>query len=133
MARKARSNISVTFNSTDITQYCSKAELDSTIEQLEVTNLASTAKEMISGDAEWSIPLEGMWEIALDNVLGPEAVTPGTKRTAVIAFDGASQTATYTWTSNAEVEGYKVSGQVGGFITWTATLTLSGAPSRAVA
>lgn len=133
MARKARSNVAVTFNGTDITQYCSKAELDSTIEQLEVTNLASTAKEMISGDAEWSIPLEGMWEIALDNVLGPEAVTPGTKRTAVIAFDGASQTATYTWTSNAEVEGYKIGGQVGGFITWTATLTLSGAPSRAVA
>lgn len=133
MARKARSNITVTYNSTDITQYCNKAELDATIEQLDVTNLASTATEMISGDAEWKIPLEGMWEVALDTVLGADAVTPGTKRTASIAFDGASQTATYTWTSNAEVEGYKISGQVGGFLTWTATLTLSGAPNRAVA
>lgn len=133
MARKSRGNVTVTFNGTAITAYCNKADLDNAIEQLEVTNLASTGKEMISGDPEWSIALEGMWEIALDNVIGPEATTPGTKRTAVIAFVGASQTATYTWTSNAEIQDYKISAQVGGFLSWTATLALSGAPNRTVA
>ena len=133
MARKARGNVEVTFNGTEVTAYCNKADLDGAIEQLETTNLASTGKETISGDPEWSIALEGMWEVALDSVIGPEAVTPGTKRTAVIVFTGASQSVTYTWTSNAEIQDYKVSAQVGGFISWTATLALSGAPNRAVA
>ena len=133
MARKSRGNVAVTFNGTAITAYCNKADLDDTIEQLEVTNLASTGKEMITGDPEWSIALEGMWEVALDTAIGVEAVTPGTKRTAVIAFTGASQTVSYTWTSNAEIQDYKISAQVGGFITWSATLALSGAPTRAVA
>lgn len=133
MARKSRGNVAVTFNGTAITTYCNKADLDNAIEQLDTTNLGSSGKETISGDPEWSIALEGMWEVALDTVIGPEAVTPGTKRTAVIAFTGASQTATYTWTSNAEIQDYKVSAAVGGFITWTATLALSGAPTRAVA
>lgn len=133
MARKSRGNVAVTLNGTVITAHCNKADLDNAIEQLEVTNLASTGKETITGDPEWSIALEGMWEVALDSVIGPEAVTPGTKRTAVIAFTGASQAVTYTWTSNAEIQDYKISAQVGGFISWTATLALSGAPSRTVA
>jgi hypothetical protein len=133
MPRKARSNIVVNFNGTNITQYCNKADLDAAIEQLEVTNLASTGKETISGDPEWKIAIEGSWEVALDAVLGPDAVSPGTRRNASLAFVGATQTVTYSWTANAEIENYKPSGQVGGFITWSASLALSGAPTRTVA
>jgi len=65
--------------------------------------------------------------------LAPDAVTPGTKRTAVVTYSNGSSTVTYTWTSNAEVGNYQISAAPGGAITWTATLTLSGAPTRTVA
>lgn len=130
-ARKSRGNTVVTYNSNNITAYCDSADLDTTIEKLETTNLASTGAESITGDAEWSIGLSGMWDNALDAILAPDAVTPGTKRTASIAYTGSSATVTYTWTSNAEIENFAINSAVGDFIKWTADLALSGAPGRA--
>ncbi len=129
-ARKSRGNVVVMYNSQNITAYCDSADLDAAIEKLETTNLASTGVETITGDAEWSIGLSGMWENALDAILGPDAVTPGTKRTASIAYTGSSATVTYTWTTNADIENYAIQSAVGDFIKWTADLALSGAPSR---
>lgn len=123
----------VMYNSQNITTYCDSADLDAAIEKLETTNLASTGVETITGDAEWSIGLSGMWDNALDAILGPDAVTPGTKRTASIAYTGSSATVTYTWTTNADIENYAIQSAVGDFIKWTADLALSGAPNRASA
>jgi len=131
VTRKARGNITVSFNSTAITNYCNQAELSATIDQIESTHFGSTGKESITGDPGWSISLQGDWHPTLDGVLAPEAITPGTRRTAVIAFVGASSTVTYTWTSLAEIQNWAISGQTGGKITWSATLMLSGAPNRA--
>ena len=130
-ARKSRGNVVVSFNSTALTAYCDGADLDAAIDQLETTNLASTGAESIAGDPKWSIKLSGMWDNALDAVIGPEAVTPGTKRTAYIALTGSGATITYTWTTNAEIENYTISSKTGSFITFSATLALSGAPGRA--
>ena len=129
-ARKARGNTAVTFNDTAITNYCDSADLEAAIDQLETTHLGSTAAESTAGDPSWKISLGGMWDNALDAVLGPEAVTPGTKRTAIIAFTGSSATITYTWTSMAEIEGYTINSAGGDFIKFADTLALSGAPTR---
>lgn len=132
-ARKSRQNVTVTFNGTAITNYCRKADLDAAISQIDVTHLGSTATETIASDPTWKINLEGHWDLALDTVIAPEAVTPGTKRTAVLTITGSTGTVTYTWTSNAEIENYKVTSTVGEFIGWSGTLSLSGAPSRTTA
>lgn len=129
MARKGRGNTSVTFNSVDITNYCNTADLEMTVDRLETTHFGSTGAESIAGDTTFSISVGGDWEVALDTALAPEAITTGTLRTAIIAFDGASQTVTYTWTSLAEIESYSISSAASDKITWSGTLTLNGAPS----
>lgn len=129
-ARKSRGNVVVSFNSNNITAYLDSADLEATIDQLETTNLASTAAESTAGDPSWSIKVGGMWDSTLDGYIGPEAVTPGTKRTASIALTGSGATVTYTWTSNAEIGDYTINSAVGDFIKFSATLTLSGAPTR---
>ena len=131
MAVKSEGNVAVTYNSNEVTAYCNQADVQATIDQLDATDLASTAKESVTGFAEWSISMGGHWHATLDGYLAPDAVTPGTKRTAVIAYtDAADTTVTYTWTSNAEIQDYAITSATGGLITWSATLMLSGAPSR---
>lgn len=131
-AVKSEGRVTVTYNSQNITQYCNSADLQAAVDRLEVTDLASTGKEYIAGIGEWTISLGGYWDSTLDGYLAPDAVTPGTKRTGVIAFtDAAATTITYTWTSNAEIQDYSITSAVGGAIEWSATLALTGAPSRA--
>lgn len=131
MASKAAGNTTVTYNSNAITAYCDKAELDAAAETVDVTDLASTANEFITTFANWSIPLGGPWDPTLDGYLAPDAVTTGTARTAVITFSDGTTTITYTWTSTAYLENYKVSSSSPtDAIRWEATLKLSGAPVR---
>lgn len=133
-ARKVRGNVTLTFNSVALTNYTNQADLQMTVDRVETTHFGSTNAESIAGDTTFTIPCGGDWDAALDTAIAPEAITTGTKRTAVLAFIGSSQTVTYTWTSLAEIADYKVSAQIGGKITWSATISLSGAPSsRAVA
>ena len=132
MAVKSEGNAVVTYNSNNISAYCNQADVQATIDQLDSTNLASTAKESVTGFGEWSISIGGQWDSTIDGYLAPDAVTPGTKRTCSIAYtDSGSTTVTYTWTSNAEIQDYAISSATGALISWTATLMLSGAPSRA--
>ncbi len=132
-ARKARGNTVVSYNANAITAYCDQADMDAAIDQIETTNLASTGVESTAGDPKFSIKIGGMWDVAIDAILAPDAVTPGTKRTAYIAYTGSSATVTYTWTTNAEIENYAITSAVGNMIKWSATLALSGAPTRASA
>lgn len=140
-ARKGRGNTTIQYGTTGaltaLTNYCNSAELAMTVDRLESTHFGSTAAESIAGDSSYSISLEGDWDTALDTVLGPDAITTGTRKTAVITFTGSSTTATYTWTSSttvgAEVQDYTISSGVSDKITFSATLVLSGAPTRSVA
>jgi hypothetical protein len=131
--RKARGNITLTYNSQNITSYTTKTGLKAAADKLEATTLASTAKESIAADVDWSISIELNWDAALDTILAPDIITPGTKRTVVLAITGSTQTVTYTWTSNGEISDYAVDASVGNLITGSATLSLSGAPTRSVA
>lgn len=130
-AVKSEAHVTVSYNSNALAAYCNSADLQATLDRLEVTDLASTGKEYITGVAEWTIGLGGYWDATLDGYLAPDAVTPGTKRTAVIVLtDAAAATVTYTWTSNAEIQDYQVTSAVGGAIEFSATLALTGAPVR---
>lgn len=132
-ARKSRGNITFTFNSVALTNYCNQAELGAEVERIETTHFGSTAAESIAGDTTFTISAGGDWDAALDTAIAPEAITTGTKRTAVLAFVGSTGTVTYTWTSTAEVASYTVTGSIGDKITWSGEFALSGAPTRAVA
>ena len=68
MAIKSLGNVVVTYGGTDITAYCNKADLSSTIERLDVTDLAATAKSTIAVDAEWTIASGGAWASGISGV-----------------------------------------------------------------
>ena len=59
MAAKGPGNVTVLYNAVDITAYCDQTDLDATIEQLDASNLASTANETVTGFPTWSISLGG--------------------------------------------------------------------------
>lgn len=131
MAVKGQGNTTVTYNSNALTNYCNQADLSATIEDIETTHFGSTGRESIAGTSTWSISLGGDFDSVVDGYLAPDAITTGTKRTAVIAFtDDGSTTVTYTWTSNAEIGDYSITSTPTGKIEWSATLRLSGAPTR---
>ena len=130
---KAQGNVTCTYNSNALTAYINQADTQSTLAQIDVTTLGDTGKVNIVDAAEWQISLGGPWHPTLDGYLAPDAVTPGTKRTAVISYTNGTSTVSFTWTSNAEIGNYQIQAAPGGAITWSATLTLSGAPTRAVA
>ncbi len=132
-ARKGRGNVTVTFNSVALTNYTNQAELSMAVDRIETTHFGSTGAETIAGDTTYSISLSGDWDAALDTALAPEAITTGTPRTVVLALVGTTQTVTYTWTSKAEIADYKWSSDATGKQQFSATISLSGAPSsRAV-
>jgi hypothetical protein len=133
MPVRGMSNTAVTYNSNALTAYANQADVQATVGQLEVTNFSSTAKEFLTEPAEWSIRLGGMFDVTQDGYLGPDAVSPGTKRNATIAFTEGGSTVTYTWTAQAEIANYQITSTPTGLIGWSAELRLSGAPSRGVA
>jgi hypothetical protein len=131
-AVKSAGNVTVSYNSNDLESYCDTAQIAAQLSTIDVTNLASTAAEWLTGFADWSIPIGGPWDATLDGFLAPDAVTPGTKRDCVMTLtDAASTTITYTWTANAEIQDYNITSAPTEAIKWTATLKLSGAPNRA--
>lgn len=129
-ARKSLGNVVVTYNSQNITQYLTSAELSFGGEKLDTTDLADTAKTYLAGDGEWSLSVQGWWDNAIDAILGPDAVSPGTKRTLAYAVTGTSATVTYTWTTNCEVGDYSFNPKANELVPFSASFYLSGAPSR---
>ena len=132
MAQKARSNTTVSYNSNAITNYVTQADLDRTIDQLETTSLGDTGKTYIAGDQSNKMSLQGNWGVTIDGYLGVDAGS-GTKRTVVIVYTEGANTVTYTWTSNGEIENYKIASPANGLRTFTCDLILSGAPTRVAA
>ncbi|KKN74775.1 hypothetical protein LCGC14_0386680 [marine sediment metagenome] len=128
---KSAGHVAVTYNSNALTSYINSASMQAALNTIDVTDFASTANEWLTGFAEWTIPMGGQWDPTLDGYLAPDAVTPGTQRTCVIAFDDGGTTVTYTWTSNGEIENYSVdASDPSGVIMFSCDLKLSGAPNR---
>lgn len=131
MAIRGAGNVTVTYNSNNITAYINEFELSQTVAELERTSLASTVMEYDPSIAEYTLTLNGDWAIALDNILGPDIVTPVARAVSIAIEDGAS-TVTYAWTS-AFLTGFNISGSATDKITHSPSLRLSGPPTRTVA
>lgn len=132
-ASKSRGNVTLTYGSA-ITSYVNQADLSAALDVLDATVMNSTGTVNVADTSTWEIACGGPWESALDTILAVDAVAPGTKRTTVVTYSsGGGQTVTYTWTSNGEISNYEIKAAPDALITWSATLTLSGAPVRTVA
>jgi len=129
MPVKARENTTVSFNSHDVTQYATQADIDMTVARLETTNLASTGAESITGDATYKISLSGNWSATLDGWLGA-VVGNGTQYNASLAMEDGATTVTYAWTAKSEIENYSIQNPANGLRTFKCDLMLSGAPTR---
>lgn len=132
MAVKALGNVTVTYDSLDITPYLNTQSLAATIAQIDTTNLASSGDEKIAGSGSWEISVGGMWAKALDDKLGADAVTPpSTLKTLVVVIGPVGAQVTYTWTTNAFIGNYTIdTTDPKGMIGWSGTLAVSGAPGR---
>lgn len=133
MATKALGNITVTYDSLNITQYLNTASIAAIIAQIDTTNLASSGDEKIAGSGAWEVSVGGMWAKALDDKLGADAVSPpATLKTLVVVVGAGGAQVTYTWTTNAFVGNYTIdTTDPKGMIGWSGTLAVSGAPGRA--
>lgn len=133
---KSLGNVAFTYAALALAPYMDQASIEMTVNAIETTNLASTAKENTPGVTEYSVPIGGPWAKALDDVLGADAVTPPTTlRNFVGQIGPVANRVTYTWTGSATVgafiSNYKIDASDPlGVIKWTGTLTISGSPVR---
>lgn len=129
MALKGAGNATVTYNSSNISQYINSNTLTNTIAELEATVLTSTAMASIAGLGSYELALEGDWSKTIDDILGPDSLT-GTLRTVVLVYGPSGTTVTYTWTTNGFITNYEITAPATDKLAFSATLRLNGAPAR---
>ena len=136
MPIKTLTNMVVTYNSTDISQYLNQASLEIVKDAIDTTNLASTGKETTPAAPGFTVPVGGFWMNALDAILGADAAaTSDTLRALIVQIGPSGNRATYTRTATgnlgAFVSDYKVdASDPMGMITWSGTLSVSGVMAR---
>lgn len=131
---KGAGNATFTYNSNALTAYVDQQQLNMVVAELEATTLNDSAEVYAPGLASFDATIEfKLWDATLDGYLQADLLTPGTKRTAAIAFtDSGGSTVTYTWTSNAFPVNYTITANPNELINAGAGIRLSGAPGRAV-
>ena len=127
--KKVAGNVTVTYDSNALTAYLDTASINAIVNVIDTTDFASTATETIAGLGTWTVPVGGPWDPTLDGYLGPDAVAPpATLKTLAVGVD----TITYTWTTNSFISDYTIdASSPSERISWSGTLTCSGAPARA--
>ncbi len=129
MAKKVAGNVSVTYNSVEITNYLNTASLNGVVNAIDTTDFGDeNATTSIAGLGDWEVPVGGPWDATLDAALAPDVIAPpATLRTLVVVID----TVTFTVTTNAFITGYTINASApSDGITWSGTLKISGAPVR---
>lgn len=131
------SNMTVTYAGTDITQYCNQAAVEATVAEIDTTNLASLSAESSPASTSWTVPVGGMLDKALDDVLGLDAITPpAAYRNLVITVGPSGTQTTYTWTASgtsvgATIDTFTIAPtEPTQLITWSGSLLISGGPVR---
>ena len=136
MPIKSLSNVAITYGALALAQYLDGGSLEMTVTAVETTNLASTGAQSTPGAPSVSVPLSGFWDKAVDDVLGADAVNPPTtlkNLTVQIGPTGNRVTYSLTGTSTvgAFISDYKIDfSDPMGMLKWTATLTVSGVPTK---
>jgi len=125
-------NVVITYNDINITAHLNQASQEAIVNEIDTTNLTSDGAEKIAGLANWSVGVGGLWEKTLDDVCGPDMVTPPeTKRDLIVALGKTGNKVYYTWTENAFIGNYRAQfDNPQSAATWTGTLAVSGAPTR---
>lgn len=136
MARtKALQNVSVSYNGQSLQAHLNQASLEATVEAVESTTFASAAMEQGPGAPSFSVSVGGPWSQTLDGILRPDVISPpDTLRTLVYYVGPTGSRVTYTWTGTATtgafISDYTINADDPmGDITWSGTLTVSGAPT----
>jgi hypothetical protein len=136
-ATKAGLHITLSYNSNAMAGYLDTASIEAVVKELIATVLTSTGEVKIPGVPNWTITIGGPWSKALDDILGPDMVSPPDtpSRTLVVVYGPSGSTVTLTWTASGDVgsfiSNYKVIGNnPNELMKWTGTLTVSGAPVR---
>lgn len=135
MPIRSNPNVALTYNGTNITQYLDATSLKRVADALEVNNLASAAASTLATTVKCTIAIGGPWDKALDDVLGPDALSPpATLRSwqLVEGASGAQVTHAQTGTASvgAYVSEYQTDFKAGAAATWTGNLNISGTPTR---
>ena len=131
MPVKSSGNVLVVYNSNALTAFLNQASLEGIVNEIDVTSLASTAGEKIPGLGGWNVPVGGFWTSVLDGYLGPDSISPpASLRTLVVTIGPSGAQSIYTFTSAAFISNYRVSAEPSGALTWSGTLSVSGAPTR---
>ena len=128
--KKVAGSVTVIYNTVEITNYLNTASLNAVVNQIDTTDFGdSSGKTQIAGLSDWEVPIGGPWDaLILDPLLSADMIAPpATLRTLAVGID----TVTFTWTTNAFITDYKISGSspTDG-LTWSATLKASGVPTR---
>ena len=137
MARtKALQNVGITYDGDNLQSHLNTASLNAVVEAIESTTFASTAMEQGPGAPSFSIGIGGPWSKTLDDFLRQDVITPpDTLKTLVYFVGPVASRVTYTWTASGTSVGAFISNYTinadnpMGDITWSGTLTISGAPS----
>jgi hypothetical protein len=126
------------YGGTDITQYCTQADLEALVNEVDATNLASTGPETAPGGTTWLVNIAGKLTRESDDILGRDAVTtPDTLRSLTVTVGAGSRCGTtYGWVGaegvGAFVSDYKIgpNDPLKETTMWTAKLGVSGGPAR---
>lgn len=113
----------LSIDGTAITAYTDQATLDKMAELAEVTSFGDDDKAFIGGLKGATISASGSWDAAAD------AAIVGCFDGAVVAFSLTVGAIAYT--GNALVTGYTITAGVGDKVSWSCSLTVSGAVGRA--
>ena len=136
MARtKALQNVGITYDGDNLQSHLNTASMNATVEAIESTTFASSAMEQGPGAPSFSVDIGGPWSKTLDDFLRPDAITPSDTLKTLVYFVGPSGSrVTYTWTGSTTVGAFISNYTINadnpmGDITWSGTLTVSGAPT----
>ena len=126
--KKSAGNVTTTYDSFAATAFTDNVTLSATVDPIEITDMADTAKTYIAGLGDWSQEISGPWDPTLDAKIGVDSVTPpSTLKTLVQVFD----TVTYTATTITFPTSYSITAAPNDAIRYSATIKISGAPGRA--
>ena len=132
MAVRGAGNVLVTYNSQNITAYLNSAELSATIAELESTNLASTQMAYSPSLASYTLSLEGDWAVALDSILGVDALTPTVRVVSIKFTDETGANVTYSW-NKCFITGFSITAGATDKTAHSPSLRMSGTVTRTVA
>jgi len=117
----------VAIDGTTISQYCDDSTLQKVKDLAEVTTFGNNDKAYVDGLREWTLPLKGRWDAALDAVMN----TADDGAVVVFVFGPEGNTSgKVRYTGNAFIQNYSMEGGVGGARTWSAEFKPSGAVTR---